>query len=100
MNEIVEMLHGVTFSNISDKVRWENKDGSLKDIHSAKEKLDKIDTWGFKIIEDIDLTHKTVLLMDDMYQSGVTMQYVAMKLKEAGAARVYGIAIVKSLGNN
>lgn len=100
MNEIVDELQGFAFSNISDMVMWENKDGSLKDIPTATEKLEKIDTWGFKITEDLDLTNKTVLLVDDMYQSGVTMQYVAMKLKEAGASRIYGMAIVKALSNN
>ena len=34
-----------------------------------------------------------------MYYSGVTMQYIAMKMKEAGAKRVFGMALVKSLGN-
>lgn len=100
MNEIVDKLQGFAFSNISDMVMWENKDGSLKDIPTATAKLEKIDTWGFKITEDLDLTNKTVLLVDDMYQSVVTMQYVAMKLKEAGASRVYGMAIVKALSNN
>ena len=100
MNEIVNELHDFSFSNISDRVVWENKDGSLKNIPTATEKLEKIDTWGLKIDNDIDLRNKTILLVDDMYKSGVTMQYVAMKLKEAGVSRVYGIAIVKELSNN
>lgn len=36
---------------------------------------------------------------DDLYMSGVSMQYVAMKLKEAGASRVLGLSIVKSRSN-
>jgi len=31
--------------------------------------------------------------------SGISMQYVAMKLKEAGANRVLGLSIVKSRSN-
>jgi hypothetical protein len=38
-----------------------------------------------------------VILIDDKYQSGTTMQYVAMKLQEAGAKRIYGISLVKTL---
>ena len=57
-----------------------------------------IQSWGFRVTEGMDLKNKTILLLDDMYQSGVTMQYVAMRLKEAGAKRVFGMAIVKSLG--
>ena len=74
------------------------KDGSLKNIETAEEKLDMIQSWGFRVTEGMDLKNKTILLLDDMYQSGVTMQYVAMRLKEAGAKRVFGMAIVKSLG--
>ena len=38
-------------------------------------------------------------VFDDLYMSGATLQYVAMKLKEAGASRVLGITIVKSKSN-
>jgi hypothetical protein len=38
-----------------------------------------------------------VILIDDKYQSGMTMQYVAMKVQEAGAKRIYGISLVKTL---
>jgi predicted amidophosphoribosyltransferase len=38
--------------------------------------------------------------MDDLYQSGTTMQFVAMKLKQAGARHVYGLALVKALSND
>ena len=47
----------------------------------------------------LDIKDKTVLLVDDMYYSGVTMQYIALKMKETGAKRVFGMALVKSLGN-
>lgn len=39
------------------------------------------------------------MLVDDLYMSGITLQYVAMKLKEAGARKVYGLCLVKSFGN-
>lgn len=44
-----------------------------------------------------NLAGACVILIDDKYQSGTTMQYVAMKLQEAGAKRVYGISLVKTL---
>jgi predicted amidophosphoribosyltransferase len=37
-----------------------------------------------------------VLLVDDKYQSGTTMQFVASKLLEAGAVRVSGVCCVKT----
>ncbi len=40
-----------------------------------------------------------ILLLDDLYQSGITMQYVAMKLQKAGAEKIFGLSIVKSLND-
>jgi len=43
---------------------------------------------------------KTVLLLDDLYQSGVSMNYVAMLLLDAGAAAVLGLAVEKTCRND
>jgi len=40
---------------------------------------------------------KTVILIDDKYQSGITIQYIAMKLQQAGAHEVYGLSFVKTM---
>lgn len=99
MRDLVAGLTGFTFEDISEKVSWQSKNGSLKDVETADEKLDMIQSWGLTFGVDLDLKDKTVLLVDDMYYSGVTMQYIAMKMKESGAKRVFGMALVKSLGN-
>lgn len=46
-----------------------------------------------------DITGKKIILIDDKYQSGTTIQYVAMKLQEAGARHVYGLCMVKTMGD-
>ena len=99
MKTIIRGLNGFDFVDISENVWWDNKTGSLKNVESADEKLNMIQSWGLHFAEDIDFKGKTVLLVDDMYQSGVTMQYIAMRMKEAGAKRVFGMALVKSLSN-
>jgi len=43
---------------------------------------------------------QTVLLVDDLYQSGVTMNYVAMLLLESGAKKVFGLACEKTCSND
>lgn len=43
-----------------------------------------------------NLGEKKVILLDDKYQSGVTMQFIAQKLQEAGAKEVYGLCAVKT----
>jgi len=37
-----------------------------------------------------------VILIDDFYQSGTTLQFVAMKLQEAGARNVFGLCLLES----
>ncbi|MBI5446026.1 MAG: phosphoribosyltransferase [Deltaproteobacteria bacterium] len=41
-----------------------------------------------------------VLLVDDLYQSGISMNYVAMLLLEAGAKKVFGLACEKTCTND
>ena len=40
--------------------------------------------------------HPAVIIVDDKYQSGVTIQFVASKLREAGAGPIYGLCAVKT----
>jgi hypothetical protein len=98
-HRIVEKITGFKFQDISDKVFWTSKKDSAKDAKSVLNKLEIAESSGLQISSDVDLKGKTILLFDDLYMSGVTMQYVAMKLKEAGASRVFGMCIVKSRGN-
>ena len=65
---------------------------------SQKEKWDALKSTDFKVnAADGALTNKKVILIDDKYQSGVTLQYVASKLLENGASQVYGLCAVKTM---
>lgn len=98
-HRIVSHLTGFKFKDISDLVYWKSKTRSIKDAESAEEKMEILEESDLKIAPDADLKGKAVLLFDDLYMSGISMQYVAMKLKEAGANRVFGLCIVKSRSN-
>lgn len=78
-----------------DKLSWAHKRDDLKNADNAN-KLDILEQSGLTISDDLDVKDKVVILLDDMYKSGVSMQYVAMKLKEAGARMVFGLSLVKS----
>lgn len=39
----------------------------------------------------------SIILIDDKYQSGISLQYVASKLRAAGAGDIYGLCAVKTL---
>ncbi len=45
------------------------------------------------------LAGKKILLIDDNYQSGLSLQYVAMILQNAGADQVYGLTMIKTRGD-
>lgn len=99
VKEMIANLEGWNGKDISDKVSWRSKDKDLKNIVSTKEKMEALKGFGLTF-DKIDLKDKAVVLVDDMYKSGLTMQFVAMKMKEAGAKYVFGICLVKALGNN
>ena len=99
VKEMIADLEGWDSKDISDKVSWDSKNKDLKNIDSTEEKMKALQGFGLTF-GDIDLKDKAVVLVDDMYKSGLTMQFVAMKLKEAKVKYVFGICLVKALGNN
>lgn len=77
--------------------QWQSEKVSLKDVGLHQK-------WSF--LEEADLrvdpstvAGKRVILIDDLYQSGCTMQFVASRLKAAGARRIFGLALVKARSN-
>lgn len=52
---------------------------------------------SFQNSSAFNVNDKTIILIDDKYQSGITIQYIAMKLQQAGADEVYGLSFVKTL---
>jgi hypothetical protein len=69
----------------------------LKNLALAK----KLAALRGSIRVDADaLERRVVLLVDDLYQSGVSMNYVAMKLLQAGARKVFGLACEKTCRND
>jgi predicted amidophosphoribosyltransferase len=45
-------------------------------------------------------TNKPVLLLDDLYQSEVSMNYCALLLLQAGAKKIFGLACEKTCRND
>ena len=54
---------------------------------------------SFQSNSELNVKDKTVILIDDKYQSGITIQYIAMKLQQAGACEVYGLSFIKTLSD-
>lgn len=83
-NDLSETVKKVRKTEQAKKIALENKlsniKGSIK-IHSK-------------------VNGRKILLIDDLYQSGITMNYVAMLLLEQGAKKVYGLACEKTCSND
>ncbi|MEX0761129.1 MAG: hypothetical protein WD208_10820 [Dehalococcoidia bacterium] len=61
----------------------------------------KLDTIRGTIqVDGSQVSGRTIILIDDLYQSGVTMNYAAMMLMEAGARAIFGLSCVKTLRND
>lgn len=88
--------------------RWKRPDlsGAVRTIRSRPpiknsaltEKLAAIE--GTVEADAAVFSGKSVLLVDDLYQSGVSINYVAMVLLEAGARKVLGLACEKTCTND
>ena len=79
--------------DISDQVSWNGPKPSIKNVDMAN-KWAALDQVGLTI--DEALTGRNVLIIDDMYQSGATIHYLASELQEAGAESVHCLSVVKA----
>ena len=83
-----------------DMTKWvstSKKRVSVKDVCLSK-KLDAIkDTVS---VDQSVFVDRSVLLIDDLYQSGITMNYVGSLISSHGASEVSGIACVKTCSND
>ena len=93
-SKIIERI-GLSYdiNDITPNIRWRNPKESLKSL-PKEEKWQALISADLQV--DTDLSGQTIILIDDLYQSGLTIQYIAMKLIEAGADRIYGVCLVKS----
>lgn len=53
---------------------------------------------SFKVVGDV--TNKTVLLVDDVYTTGSTLNELAKTLKQAGASSIYACVLLRKIQNS
>ena len=83
--------------NTTDAIKWCKNKPPLKTV-SVQEKWDLLEQTELCVRGD-SLIGKRVILLDDMYQSGTTLNYIGRQILQAGARAVYGLTLVKSLSN-
>ena len=89
---------------LAEKLRMPDTTGNIDLSGKRKSAKDcsvdeKWETWAAAELElnGINLTGKKIILVDDKYQSGVTMHVVASWLKSQGVSEVHGVVVVKTL---
>ena len=90
--KIVDKLDCV---NITDNFAYKNSKQVLKSI-SIDDKWQELEQSNL-VFERHNLANKPIILIDDKYQSGTTLHYVASKLQQAGFNTIYGLTIVKTM---
>ena len=83
--------------NLSEAVAKSKVTPELKNL-SLAEKLDAI--LGSVTVDKAKVAGKSIVVVDDLYQSGLTINYLAEELRLAGAREVFGLAAVKTLSND
>lgn len=83
--------------DLSQHVRTIKARNSIKGVPLAE----KLDTLLDTIEVDAEVfSNKRVLLVDDLYQSGISMNYSALLLLKAGARKIFGLACEKTCRND
>ena len=71
-------------------VKRENETVAMKELNGLKRKKNLLNAF---ITSENDVQFRKVLIVDDIYTTGTTMDEVARALKAAGVAEVYGMCI-------
>ncbi len=64
----------------------------------ADERLQELD-GTIEVLDPAAVKGKRILIVDDLYQSGTTMNYVGRLLLNSGASCVYGLSCEKTCSN-
>ena len=95
-SRLAKKISAVTgMTNRSNIVHWKTEKPDLKN-KPISEKWEALEATELVIEDKLD---NDIILLDDIYQSGTTIQFVAMKLIEAGAKRIFGLTTVKARRN-
>lgn len=91
------IANDLSLADLSAYIRTTKTRREMKET-PANERLAELD-GTIEVTEEEAVKGKRILIVDDLYQSGTTMNYVGMLLLNAGASCVYGLACEKTCSN-
>jgi predicted amidophosphoribosyltransferase len=83
--------------DLSDSIRTTKPRREMKET-PAKERLAELE-GTIEVVDRMAVKGKRILIVDDLYQSGTTINYVGMLLLNHGASYVYGLSCEKTCSN-
>ena len=83
--------------DLREAVRKSRITRELKNL-PHKQKVEEL--MGSITVDATGVAGKSIVVVDDLYQSGLTLNYVAGELRRAGAKEVFGLAAVKTMRND
>ncbi len=84
---------GKEYAVVLKKLKSNKIQSTLEDHSERKENVKGM----YRVIDAEKIKGKTILLIDDVYTSGATMNECACMLKKGGAARVIGMTVAYSI---
>jgi predicted amidophosphoribosyltransferase len=78
-----------------DLGNWKTNKGQLKDV-AADKKWAVLDAVGFDVNPKLSAIKGATLVIDDIYQSGTTLNFLRSKLTASGIPRASAVSIVKA----
>jgi ComF family protein len=92
--DIARHFNIVLRTDLLERVRNTTPQMEIKDYDKRRKNVRK----SFEVPAEMAgaLTGKTILLIDDVYTSGATIQEAARALRRAGAAKVIGVVLAKT----
>ena len=78
--------------DLTDQLEWNGPKASVKEL-SVDAKWNALEQVGLTVRSAV--SDKSLLLIDDMYQSGATAHFVASQLRSAGANELHLLAVSK-----
>ncbi len=80
-----------------DCITKTRKESELKNIYDPDKRVSLLE--GLYLVEESLVKEKRILLFDDLYRSGATMNAIATELYDKGAIDVLALTITKTRSN-
>ncbi len=97
MTELAEMIHNKSDIPLMNKVVEKIRDTQpMKDMQNMIQKANNI-KGAFRVIDPVKIEGRRILIIDDLYDSGATVDEFTRTLKRASAKGVYVLTLTKTI---